>query len=76
MTTDQSQFLAAVEQEKKNQQQTLRKQRDSYKKRAIALKRELKTLKNHREELVSGGDPPSPTTRSFLKDNEELQVNK
>lgn len=67
--------LAAVALEKKNQRATFRKQRDDYKRRATALKRELKILKGQREELVSGSQPPSPTTNGFLKENDRLQVN-
>lgn len=66
---------AAVALEKKNQRATFRKQRDDYKRRATALKRELKILKGQREELVSGSQPPSPTTNGFLKENDRLQVN-
>lgn len=61
-------------QEKKNQQATLRKQREDYKKRANALRRELKTLKDKRDELAAGSEPPSPTTNGFLKENDKLQV--
>lgn len=59
----------------KNQRATLCKQRDDYKSRATALRRELKILKEQREDLVSGGEPPSPTTNGFLKENDRLQVN-
>lgn len=44
-------------------------------KRANALKRELTTLKQQREELASGAEPPSPTTHGFIKENDRLQVN-
>lgn len=67
-------FAAAVAKEKKNQQATLRKQREDYRKRATALRRELKTLKDQREELAAGSEPPSPTTNGFLKENDKLQV--
>lgn len=42
--------------------------------RATALKRELKILREQKEDLVGGSDPPSPTTSSFLKENDRLQV--
>lgn len=67
-------FTAAVALEKQNQRATLLKQREDYKKRATALRRELKTLKDQREELASGSEPPSPTTNGFLKENDKLQV--
>lgn len=67
-------FLAAVAQEKKNQRETLRKQRQDYKRRSNALKRELGILKDQREELQAGSEPPSPTTKGFLKENDRLQV--
>lgn len=66
---------AAIALEKKNQRDTIRKQRDDYKRRATALKRELKILREQREELASGTEPPSPTTNGFLKENDRLQVN-
>lgn len=68
-------ILAAIAAEKKIQRDTIRKQRDDYKRRATALKRELITLKEQREELVSGNEPPSPTTNGFIKENDRLQVN-
>lgn len=45
-------------------------------KRSSTLKRELITLKEQREELAgTGAAPPSPTTNSFIKENDRLQVN-
>lgn len=67
--------LAAIAAEKKNQRDTIRKQRDDYSRRASALKRELITLKEQREELATGNEPPSPTTHAFIKENDRLQVN-
>lgn len=62
--------------EKKNQRDTIMKQRDEYKRRASALQRELHTLREQRVELASGIEgPPSPVTNSFLKENDRLQVN-
>lgn len=68
-------ILAAVDKEKKNQRATLRKQREDYKRRSTALKRELNILKEQRDDLLSGQEPPSPTTKGFLKENDRLQVN-
>lgn len=65
---------AAIALEKKNQRETLRKQRDEYFRRATALKKELITLKEQREELSNGDEPPSPTTSGFLNENDRLQV--
>lgn len=65
---------AAIAAEKKIQRDTIRKQRDDYIRRASALKRELIVLKEQREELISGNEPPSPTTHSFVKENDRLQV--
>lgn len=65
---------AAIALEKKNQRETLRKQRDEYFRRATALKKELITLKEQREELTNGNEPPSPTTSGFLNENDRLQV--
>lgn len=57
------------------QKETLRKQRDDYDKRRLVLRRELKILKEQRVKLTSGSDePPSPTTKNFLKENDRLQV--
>lgn len=69
-------FSAAVAKEKKTQRATLGKQREDYKRRATALKRELNTLKEQRDDLVSGSEPPSPTTKGFIKENDRLQVTK
>lgn len=66
---------AAIEAEKKIQRDTIRKQRDDYIKRSSALKRELIALKEQREELILGNEPPSPTTKSFINENDRLQVN-
>lgn len=66
--------IAAIAAEKKIQRDTIRKQRDDYIRRASALKRELIVLKEQREELISGNEPPSPTTHSFVKENDRLQV--
>lgn len=68
-------LLAAIAAEKKIQRDTIRKQRDDYIRRASALKRELITLKQQREELTTGNEPPSPTTHTFVKENDRLQVN-
>lgn len=68
-------ILAAIAAEKKIQRDTIRKQRDDYTRRASALKRELITLKEQREELATGNEPPSPTTHNFIKENDRLQVN-
>lgn len=65
---------AAIALEVRNQRASLKKQRDDYRRRASALKRELKTLKEQRSDLCSGRDPPSPTTNSFVKENDKLQV--
>ncbi|XP_055605752.1 zinc finger matrin-type protein CG9776-like, partial [Uranotaenia lowii] len=64
---------AAIALEVRNQRESLKKQRDDYKRRASALKRELKTLKQQRTDLSSGREPPSPTTSSFIKENDKLQ---
>lgn len=64
---------AAIAAEKRNQRDTIRKQRDDYIRRSSALKRELIALKEQREELISGNEPPSPTTHSFVKENDRLQ---
>lgn len=69
-------FPAAVAKEKKTQRATLGKQREDYKRRATALKRELNTLKEQRDDLISGSEPPSPTTKGFIKENDRLQVTK
>lgn len=69
-------FSAAVALEKKNQRATLRKQREDYRRRSNALKRELNILREQRDDLISGSEPPSPTTKGFLKENDRLQVNK
>lgn len=66
--------IAAIAAEKKIQRDTIRKQRDDYIRRASALKRELIALKEQREELITGNEPPSPTTHSFVKENDRLQV--
>lgn len=59
------------------QKETLRKQRDDYDKRRLVLRRELKILKEQRVKLTSGSDePPSPTTKNFLKENDRLQVSR
>lgn len=58
-----------------NQRAQLKKQRDDYQKRASALKRELKILKEQKDDLISGNEPPSPTTKGFIKENDRLQVN-
>lgn len=65
---------AAITFELLNQRAALKKQRDDYKRRAGALKRELKTLKQQRSDLSSGREPPSPTTNNFIKENDKLQV--
>lgn len=58
------------------QKATLRKQREDYEKRRVVLRRELKILSEQRQKLTSGSnEPPSPTTKNFLKDNDRLQVN-
>lgn len=69
-----SNISAAIAAEKKIQRDTIRKQRDDYIRRANALKRELITLKEQREEMVAGNAPPSPTTNGFIKENDRLQV--
>lgn len=65
---------AAIATEVRNQRASLKKQRDDYMQRAGALKRELKILKQQRADLSSGREPPSPTTNSFIKENDKLQV--
>ncbi|KAJ6635397.1 Zinc finger matrin-type protein, partial [Pseudolycoriella hygida] len=65
---------AAVAKEKKTQRATLGKQREDYRRRAAALKRELNTLKEQRDDLISGSEPPSPTTKGFIKENDRLQL--
>uniref|UniRef100_A0A182TA75 Uncharacterized protein n=1 Tax=Anopheles maculatus TaxID=74869 RepID=A0A182TA75_9DIPT len=64
---------AAVTLELLNQRAAMKKQRDDYKQRAGALKRELKTLKEQRSDLCSGREPPSPTTNVFINENDKLQ---
>ncbi|XP_055644714.1 zinc finger matrin-type protein CG9776 [Toxorhynchites rutilus septentrionalis] len=64
---------AAIASEVRNQRASLKKQRDDYRRRAGALNRELKTLIQQRNDLCSGRDPPSPTTNSFIKENDKLQ---
>lgn len=57
------------------QKETLRKQRDDYDKRRLGLRRELKILKEQRLKLTDvSHEPPSPTTRDFLKENDRLQA--
>lgn len=55
------------------QKATLRKQREDYEKRRVVLRRELKILKEQRTKLTAD-DPPSPTTKNFLKENDRLLV--
>lgn len=69
-------FLAAVVQEMQNQRATLKKQREDYQRRASALTRELKILREQRNKLAAVNQPHSPTTRNFLKENDRLQVNR
>lgn len=66
---------AGIAQEKQNQRETLLKQREDYQRRVSALRRELKVLKNNRDDLTSGNEPPSPTTNRFIDENSRLQVN-
>ncbi|XP_031638425.1 zinc finger matrin-type protein CG9776 [Contarinia nasturtii] len=70
---EQQKRQAAIAAEKKIQRDTIRKQRDDYICRASALKRELITLKEQREELT-GDVPPSPTTNGFILQNDRLQA--
>ncbi|GAB0094945.1 hypothetical protein DMENIID0001_102710 [Sergentomyia squamirostris] len=70
---DKSKREAAVAQEMKNQRATLKKQREDYQRRAGALTRELKILKEQRNKLAAVNQPHSPTTRNFLKENDRLQ---
>lgn len=52
----------------------MRKQREDYRRRAAALEKELHILKTQRDDMESTAPSASPTTRSFLKDNNRLQV--
>lgn len=64
----------AVAQEAENQRDELKKQRTSYLKKTVALKKELKTLKEQRRDLIEDSGLQSPTTKKFLDENERLQL--
>uniref|UniRef100_A0A1B0GNK4 Uncharacterized protein n=1 Tax=Phlebotomus papatasi TaxID=29031 RepID=A0A1B0GNK4_PHLPP len=70
---DKTKREAAVVQEMQNQRATLKKQREDYQRRASALTRELKILREQRNKLAAVNQPHSPTTRNFLKENDRLQ---
>lgn len=66
--------LAAVAQEAENQKEELKKQRTNYVKKVSLLKKEMKVLKEQRDDLTAGDAPPSPTTKNFIEENDRLQV--
>lgn len=61
-------------QEAEKQKDELKKQRANYVKKVTILKKEMKVLKDQREDLASGEAPPSPTTKNFIEENDRLQV--
>lgn len=68
--------MAAVAQEAENQKEELKKQRTNYVKKVSLLKKEMKVLKEQRNDLTAGDAPPSPTTKNFIEENDRLQVSK
>lgn len=66
--------LAAVAQEAENQKEELKKQRTNYVKKVSLLKKEMKVLKEQRDDLTAGDAPPSPTTKNFIEENDRIQV--
>ncbi|XP_030080587.1 zinc finger matrin-type protein CG9776 isoform X2 [Drosophila hydei] len=64
----------AVAQEAENQKEELKKQRTNYVKKVSLLKKEMKVLKEQRNDLTAGDAPPSPTTKNFIEENDRLQV--
>ncbi|XP_068155631.1 zinc finger matrin-type protein CG9776 isoform X1 [Drosophila tropicalis] len=64
----------AVAQEAENQKDELKKQRANYVKKVLLLKKEMKVLKEQREDLAAGAEPPTPTTSNFIEENDRLQV--
>ncbi|XP_033149933.1 zinc finger matrin-type protein CG9776 isoform X2 [Drosophila busckii] len=64
----------SVAQEAENQKDELKKQRTNYIKKVSLLKKEMKVLKEQRNDLTSGEAPPSPTTKNFIEENDRLQV--
>lgn len=66
--------MAAVAQEAENQKEELKKQRTNYVKKVSLLKKEMKVLKEQRNDLTAGDAPPSPTTKNFIEENDRLQV--
>ncbi|XP_039492418.1 zinc finger matrin-type protein CG9776 isoform X2 [Drosophila santomea] len=63
----------AVAQEAEKQKDELKKQRANYVKKVTLLKKEMKVLKDQREDLAAGEAPPSPTTKNFIEENDRLQ---
>uniref|UniRef100_A0A6P4F0Z7 Zinc finger matrin-type protein CG9776 isoform X2 n=1 Tax=Drosophila rhopaloa TaxID=1041015 RepID=A0A6P4F0Z7_DRORH len=64
----------AVAQEAEKQKDELKKQRANYVKKVTLLKKEMKVLRDQREDLTAGEAPPSPTTKNFIEENDRLQV--
>ncbi|KMZ01414.1 zinc finger matrin-type protein CG9776 isoform X2 [Drosophila simulans] len=64
----------AVAQEAEKQKDELKKQRANYVKKVTLLKKEMKVLKDQREDLAAGDAPPSPTTKNFIEENDRLQM--
>ncbi|EDV47764.1 uncharacterized protein Dere_GG11663 [Drosophila erecta] len=64
----------AVAQEAEKQKDELKKQRTNYVKKVTLLKKEMKVLKDQREDLAAGDAPPSPTTKNFIEENDRLQM--
>lgn len=64
----------AVAQEAEKQKDELKKQRANYVKKVTLLKKEMKVLRDQREDLAAGEAPPSPTTKNFIEENDRLQV--
>ncbi|XP_016950651.1 zinc finger matrin-type protein CG9776 isoform X3 [Drosophila biarmipes] len=65
---------AAVAQEAEKQKDELKKQRANYVKKVTLLKKEMKVLRDQREDLAAGEAPPSPTTKNFIEENDRLQI--
>jgi len=56
-----------VAQEAEKQKDELKKQRANYVKKVTLLKKEMKVLRDQREDLAAGEAPPSPTTKNFIE---------
>ncbi|XP_017119791.1 zinc finger matrin-type protein CG9776 isoform X1 [Drosophila elegans] len=64
----------ALAQEAEKQKDELKKQRANYVKKVTLLKKEMKVLREQREDLTAGEAPPSPTTKTFISENDRLQI--